>query len=87
MTRKEFNELSKRYLEGQATAEEEQMLKKAIENLNQDDRMVLILSKYQKLPYEEIGKIMDITTNNVKVKVFRAVKNLTSKFREIYKND
>jgi DNA-directed RNA polymerase specialized sigma24 family protein len=41
---------------------------------------VLILSRYQNLRYEEIGRILGCEPNAVKQRVFRAVKALGEKF-------
>ena len=56
-------------------------LENTIARLPADQREVLILSKYQELPYKEIAEILKTTEGNVKVKVFRAVEEL----KKIYK--
>jgi RNA polymerase sigma-70 factor (ECF subfamily) len=67
--------------------DEEKMIKNAIDHLSEEQRIILIMSKFQKLGYEDIGKIMNCTSDNVKVKVFRAVKSFVKKFRELYGNE
>lgn len=67
--------------------DEQNMVKKVIGELNEEQRTVLILSKYQKLAYEDIGKIMNCSADTVKVRVFRAVKSFAKKFRELYENE
>ncbi len=57
-------------------------LDQAIARLPADQREVLILSKYQELPYKEIAEVLKTTEGNVKVKVFRAIQEL----KKIYKN-
>ena len=47
-----------------------------------DQKEVLILSKYQELPYKEIATILKTTEANVKVKVFRAVQELKKLYKK-----
>jgi RNA polymerase sigma-70 factor (ECF subfamily) len=67
--------------------EEQKMLKNALNELSEDQKTILILSKYQKLAYEDIAKIMDCSSDTVKVRVFRAVKSFVKKFKELYGNE
>lgn len=64
--------------------EQEDIIKKALGELPEDQRTIIILSKYQKLPYEDIAKIMNCSNDAVKVKVFRTIKILAKKFKELY---
>lgn len=64
--------------------EQEDIIKKALRELPEDQRTIIILSKYQKLPYEDIAKIMNCSNDAVKVKVFRTIKILAKKFKELY---
>lgn len=57
-------------------------LENTINRLPDDQREVLILSKYQELPYKEIAEILRTTEGNVKVKVFRAVEELKKMYRK-----
>ncbi len=52
----------------------------ALGKMDAEAREILVLSKYQDLPYKEIANILEITEANVKVKVHRAIKQL----KEIY---
>ena len=63
------------------------MVANTINQLNEEQKSVLILSKYQKLPYEDIAQILNCSTESVKVKVFRAIKSFGKKFRELYENE
>ena len=56
--------------------EEISMLNKAISNLSHESREVLILSRFQELKYEEIGRILEISEGAVKVRVHRAMNQL-----------
>jgi RNA polymerase sigma-70 factor (ECF subfamily) len=56
------------------------LLQKALASLPADKREVLILSRYQNLRYDEIGRILGCEPNAVKQRVFRAVKALGDRF-------
>lgn len=60
--------------------EEHALLHRALMMLAPDRRELLVLSRFQGLKYEQIGELLDIETNTVKVRVFRALGQL----REIY---
>jgi RNA polymerase sigma-70 factor (ECF subfamily) len=51
-------------------------LDKALSQLDNDQREVLILSRYQGLKYEEISKINNTSVSAIKVQVHRAIKQL-----------
>ncbi len=48
------------------------VVKKAVDNLPVKYRTVLILKEYGELNYKEISKILHISENNVKIRVYRA---------------
>lgn len=56
--------------------EAHQELSKAILRLNERDREILILSRFQELKYAEIGELIGITPGAAKVRVHRAVREL-----------
>jgi RNA polymerase sigma factor (sigma-70 family) len=56
--------------------QETEALHEALSKLNPEHREVLILSRFQELPYQEIAEIMKTTEGNIKVKVHRAMKEL-----------
>ena len=56
------------------------LLKRALLQLNDEDRELLILSFYQKMKYRDIAGIVNCSTGTVKTRVFRAIKKL----RKIY---
>ena len=60
--------------------QETALLHRALMQLPEEKREVLVLSRFQELKYEEIAVLLGCQTNAVKVKVFRALKDL----REIY---
>ena len=48
------------------------LVKETLDNLPVKYRSVLILKEYGELNYKEIGKILHISENNVKIRVYRA---------------
>jgi RNA polymerase sigma-70 factor (ECF subfamily) len=63
--------------------QETDLLRRALSELPPEKREVLVLSRYHDLKYEEIGQILGCEVGAVKVRVFRAVKALAEKFREV----
>jgi RNA polymerase sigma factor (sigma-70 family) len=61
-------------------AEEHALLRRALMAMPPDKRELLVLSRFQGLKYEQIGELLGVETNTVKVRVFRALGQL----REIY---
>ncbi len=60
--------------------EREKLLHQSMARLGQEQRELLILTRFQHMKYEEVAVIMDTTVANVKVKVHRAI----AKLRELY---
>ena len=52
------------------------LLDEALQRLSPDKREILILSRFEELKYSQIADILNITENNVKIKVFRALQDL-----------
>lgn len=63
--------------------EELQLLDKAMEYLSPDKRELLVLSKFEEMPYRTIAEILGCSEGNVKVKVFRAVQELKSVYQKL----
>ena len=63
--------------------EDLQLLALAMQKLPDDKREVLLLSKYQDKKYKEIAGLLDCTESAVKVKVFRAIQELKSLYKEM----
>lgn len=61
-------------------AEEHALLHKALMAMPPDKRELLVLSRFQGMRYDQIGELLGVETNTVKVRVFRALGQL----REIY---
>jgi RNA polymerase sigma-70 factor (ECF subfamily) len=53
-------------------------VKKALEELPENLRIVLILKEYAEMNYKEIGRVLGISEGNVKVRVFRARERLAA---------
>ena len=59
------------------------ILRAALTSLPGDKREVLILSRFHNLRYEEIAQILKCEVGTVKVRVYRALKELREKFCEL----
>jgi RNA polymerase sigma-70 factor (ECF subfamily) len=66
-----------------AEEQEAKLIRRALLKLPEEKREVLLLSRYQGLKYEEIGKLMGCETNTVKVRVFRALAELREIFEQL----
>jgi len=55
-----------------AMAELQSAVDQAIADLPEDQRMVIILRRYENMPYEEIANVLETTTSAVKSHLFRA---------------
>ncbi|MEM1136703.1 MAG: sigma-70 family RNA polymerase sigma factor [Bacteroidota bacterium] len=71
-----ISDLASEKLQDVEQAEREKALYKALSLLDQEQREIIILSKFQKMKYIDIAGVMDITESAVKVKVHRAIKKL-----------
>lgn len=60
-----------------------EFLQAALQKLPEDKREVLVLSRFQNLRYEEIARILQCEIGTVKVRVYRALKELREKFCEL----
>jgi RNA polymerase sigma factor (sigma-70 family) len=58
-------------------------LKEALQQLPDGKREVLVLSRFHNLRYEEIATILQCEVGTVKVRVYRALKELREKFCEL----
>jgi RNA polymerase sigma-70 factor (ECF subfamily) len=68
------------------TAQQKQeaaLLHRALMQMPEEKREVLILSRFQELKYEEIAQLLGCETNTVKVKVHRALQELRQVFRQL----
>lgn len=58
-------------------------LREALENLPAEKREVLVLSRFHDLRYHEIAKILKCEVGTVKIRVYRALRELREKFCEL----
>ena len=63
--------------------QETALLHKALMMLPEEKREILVLSRFQELKYEEIAKLLGCQPNAVKVKVFRALKDLREAYQQL----
>jgi len=67
----------------QAKNEEERLLQKALQQLSEDKRELLVLSRFQGMKYKEIGELYGLTEGNVKVRIFRALNELKKIYQKL----
>lgn len=60
-------------------AELEKVIDKAIQSLPEKQRMAVVLRRYEDLPYEEIGRVLELSIPAVKSLLFRARSQLREK--------
>jgi RNA polymerase sigma-70 factor (ECF subfamily) len=58
-------------------------LREALEKMPDDKREILVLSRFHGLRYEDIAQILKCEIGTVKVRVYRALKELREKFCEL----
>ena len=58
-------------------------LREALAKLPEDKREVLVLSRYHDMRYEDIARVMRCEVGAVKVRVYRALKELREHFCEL----
>lgn len=56
--------------------ERERNLHRALAQLDASDREILVMSRFEKMSYEEIAQVMDSSPGAIKVKAHRAIKKL-----------
>jgi RNA polymerase sigma-70 factor (ECF subfamily) len=66
-----------------AHAQEIRLLRRALAQLPVEKRELLVLSRFQNLKYSEIAQILDCEIGAVKVRVYRAVRELGQIFSEL----
>ncbi len=63
--------------------EQYDILDKAMSMIKPEYKEILVLKRYQGMKYKEIGAILDITENNVKIKAHRAIKSLRKQYYKL----
>jgi len=65
--------------------EQEHLLHRSMALLNEEQRELLVLTRFQHLKYEQVAEMMDTTVANIKVKVHRAIGKLREHYFELEK--
>ena len=58
-------------------------LNMALQRISSDNRELIILSRFNGLPYSQISKIMGCKIGTLKVRMYRAIRELRDQFRKI----
>jgi RNA polymerase sigma-70 factor (ECF subfamily) len=69
--------------ESQEQDEREKLLHKSLAMLNDEQRELLVLTRFQQMKYEEVATIMDTSVANIKVKVHRAIQKLRAHYFQL----
>ena len=62
--------------------ESRQRVERLLSGLDERDRLMLIMKEVEGLSIEEIGEVMEINANTVKVRLFRARRRIVTLARE-----
>jgi RNA polymerase sigma factor (sigma-70 family) len=65
--------------------EQEKLLQRSLLLLSDEQRELLVLTRFQHMKYEEVAVIMDTTVANIKVKVHRAIAKLREHYFQLEK--
>jgi len=71
--------------ESEEQDEKERLLHRSMQKLTEEQRELLVLTRFQQMKYEEVAAIMDTTVANIKVKVHRAILKLREYYFEMEK--
>lgn len=71
--------------ESQLQDEKEILLQRSMARLTEEQRELLVLTRFQQMKYEDVAELMDTTVSNVKVKVHRAIIRLREYYFEMEK--
>ena len=71
--------------ENEDLVEREKLLHRSMAMLNDEQRELLVLTRFQHMKYEEVAVVMDTTVANIKVKVHRAIAKLREHYFELEK--
>lgn len=65
--------------------DQERLLIRSLAMLNDEQRELLVLTRFQHLKYEEVAQLLNTTVANIKVKVHRAIGKLRENYFELEK--
>lgn len=83
---KEYEEriVGENYSDAQLEKDEDlRMLEKAMDNLSDENRELLVLCRFQELKYHEIAKLLNTSEGAIKVRVHRALNQLKDSYLKI----
>lgn len=66
-------------------SERERILHMSLQRLSHDDRELLLLTRYQRMQYEEVAEILNTSVGNIKIRVHRAIQKLREYYFELEK--
>ena len=66
-----------------ARQEQETLLRRALMQLPEEKREILMLARFQELKYEEIAALLGCELNTVKTRIHRALQELRKAFRQL----
>ena len=71
--------------DSQQQDEKEALLHRSMAKLTEEQRELLVLTRFQQMKYEDVAELMDTTVANIKVKVHRALIRLREYYFEMEK--
>jgi RNA polymerase sigma factor (sigma-70 family) len=71
--------------DNEALDEREKLLQRSMALLSEEQRELLVLTRFQHMKYEDVAVVMDTTVANIKVKVHRAIAKLREHYFELEK--
>ena len=71
--------------ETQSQEEQEKLLTRSMAMLSEEQRELLVLTRFQHMKYEDVAVMMETTVANIKVKVHRAIGKLREHYFELEK--
>jgi RNA polymerase sigma-70 factor (ECF subfamily) len=71
--------------ENESLQEQEKLLEQSMAMLNEEQRELLVLTRFQHMKYEDVAVLMNTTVANIKVKVHRAIAKLREHYFELEK--
>ena len=72
--------------EGAEQFEREKILHRSMALLTNEQRELLVLTRFQQIKYEAVAEMMETSVANIKVKVHRAIAKLREHYFELEKN-
>jgi len=70
-------------LESLHSKERKKVINKALLKLDEDERIILTLFYFEEMPIKEISKVVNLTKDNIKVKLFRSRKKLATILKNV----